>query len=114
MKFDQESLQTPEKGYLAGKLLVAMPHLEDPYFQQSVIYICGHDETGAMGIMINKPLYNVKFFDVLEQLGIEQPASIPNLPIYYGGPVEIGRGFVLHTTDFKSESSTLIDKNMAL
>lgn len=114
MKFNPEFVQSPEGGFLSGKLLIAMPHLEDPYFHESVIYVCGHDETGAMGIMINKPLHNVKFTDVLEQLGIDHPITTPDLPIYYGGPVEIGRGFVLHSTDFKSESSTIIDKNMAL
>ncbi len=100
--------------FLTGKLVVSMPHSEDSRFYQSVIYICGHDETGAMGIMINKPLSTVKFTDLLDQLSIDYPPTVPNLPIYYGGPVEIGRGFVLHTCDFMTESSTAISNNIAL
>lgn len=103
-----------EKGFLTGKLLIAMPHLESPYFQQSVIYVCGHDETGAMGIIINKPLLTVTFKDLLEQLEIEFSHEVPDLSIYYGGPIEIGRGFVLHTTDYLVDSSTIVDKNLAL
>ncbi|MBX3487654.1 MAG: YqgE/AlgH family protein [Candidatus Paracaedibacteraceae bacterium] len=104
-----------ERGYLTGKLLVAMPFQEDPRFFQSVIYVCGHDDTGAMGIIVNKPLLTVEFADLLEQLGIEHTRKlVPDLPIYYGGPVEIGRGFVLHTLDYLSESSVVIDGDFAL
>ena len=103
-----------DRSYLTGKLVISMPHLEDSRYYQSVIYICGHDETGAMGIMINKPLATVKFTDLLEQLGISFPPTAPNLPIHYGGSVEIGRGFVLHSADYMTDSSTLISNNLAL
>lgn len=103
-----------EKKFLAGKLVVAMPHSEDTRFYQSVVFICGHDETGAMGIMINKPLSSVKFTDLLNQLGIGYPADVPSLPIYYGGPVEIGRGFVLHSSEYLGDTSTIINNKLAL
>ncbi|AIK95821.1 YqgE/AlgH family protein [Candidatus Odyssella acanthamoebae] len=104
-----------ERGFLTGKLLIAMPFQEDPRFYQSVIYICGHDDTGAMGLIVNKPLLTVEFSDLLEQLGIEHTKKlVPNLPIYYGGPVEVGRGFVLHTPDYLSDSSVVIDGDFAL
>jgi putative transcriptional regulator len=103
-----------DRSYLTGKLVIAMPHLEDSRFYQAVIYICGHDETGAMGIMVNKPLSSVNYTDLLDQLSIHYPPTVPNLPIHYGGPVEIGRGFVLHTAEYMTDSSTLINDNLAL
>lgn len=111
---DQSEKESQDRSFLTGKLVISMPHLEDSRYYQSVIYICGHDETGAMGIIINKPLSNVKFTDLLEQLSINFPPSAPDLPIHYGGPVEIGRGFVLHTDDYMTETSTLITNSLAL
>lgn len=111
---NNESVSQLERGFLTGKLLVAMPHIDSPYYEQAVIYVCGHDETGAMGIMVNKPLLTVTFTDLLEQLEIDCPDDAPELPIYYGGPVEVGRGFVLHTADYMVDSSTIIDSNLAL
>lgn len=105
---------THDRNYLTGKLVIAMPHLEDSRFYQAVIYICGHDETGGMGIMVNKPLSSVKYTDLLDQLSIIYPSTVPDLPIHYGGPVEIGRGFVLHTAEYMTDSSTLINDNLAL
>ncbi|WP_010297935.1 YqgE/AlgH family protein [Candidatus Odyssella thessalonicensis] len=111
---DQEDEQIG-RGFLTGKLLIAMPFQEDPRFSQSVIYICGHDDTGAMGIMVNKPLLTVDFSDLLEQLGIEfSKKMVPNIPVFYGGPVEIGRGFVLHTLEYGSDSTVGISGNFAL
>lgn len=104
-----------ERGFLTGKLLIAMPFHEDPRFFQSVIYICGHDDTGAMGLIVNKPLLTVEFSDLLEQLGIEHTKKLtPDLPVYYGGPVEVGRGFVLHTPDYLSDSSVVIEGDFVL
>lgn len=101
-------------GYLTGKLLVAMPYLQDQQFHHSVIYICGHDESGAMGLIINKQLTSVSFKDLLDQIKIEHDLSGPDGPIYYGGPVEVGRGFVLHTIDYLADASVTINNNFAL
>jgi putative transcriptional regulator len=104
-----------EHPFLTGKLLIAMPFRGGPGFRQSVIYVCGHDETGSMGIMINKPLETVEFSDLLEHLGINHSKKLtPALPVYYGGPVDIGRGFVLHTPDYLSESSAIIEGDFVL
>ena len=92
---------------LSGKLLIAMPGMGDPRFDHSVIYICAHSEDGAMGLIINQPAADLAFGDLLEQLEID--ASDETLPtrIYVGGPVEHGRGFVLHSGDYTLPDSTL-------
>lgn len=101
-------------GYLTGKLLIATPYLQDQRFYHSVIYICGHDETGAMGFIINKPLVSVTFKDLLDQIKINHDDNCPDGPIHYGGPVEVGRGFVLHTVDYLAEASIMINNYFAL
>ena len=84
---------------LTGKLLVAMPGLKDPRFDHSVILICSHGDEGAMGLILNKPLRELDFPDLLDQLDIARSAAILPVPCLYGGPVERGRGFVLHHSD---------------
>lgn len=110
----ETSSQTFTRGFLTGKLLIAMPYLPDPRFNQSVIYICGHDDTGAMGLIINKPLLTVTFKELVEQMDISVMSETPNFPVHYGGPIEIGRGFVLHTTDYLTETSVIINEEFAL
>lgn len=81
---------------LAGKILIAMPGMEDPRFAQSVILICAHGDDGAMGLVVNKALPEMAFTDLLEQLGIDTGFETRDIPLRFGGPVEPGRGFVLH------------------
>jgi putative transcriptional regulator len=85
---------------LKGKILIAMPEMSDPRFAHGVIVMLEHGPEGAMGVMINKPLEAVQFDDLLEQLEIKvnDPDELHH-DVYFGGPVEIGRGFVLHSTD---------------
>jgi putative transcriptional regulator len=97
-----------------GKLLVAMPYMSDPRFSHAVIFVCGHDEKGTMGIIINKPLPTVSFHDLMEQLGLTPSTNMEKINIHYGGPVEIGRGFVLHTDDYVSDSTVIVDNGFAL
>ncbi|HBQ36883.1 MAG TPA: YqgE/AlgH family protein [Rhodobacteraceae bacterium] len=92
---------------LCGKLLIAMPGMGDPRFERSVVYICDHTENGAMGLIVNKPTPEVTFAKLIEQLSIEAGENMPKAPIYFGGPVEIGRGFVLHSTDYCHSDITL-------
>lgn len=114
-KIMPEALQYDQThGYLTGKLLIATPYLQDQRFHHSVIYICGHDETGAMGLIINKPLSSVSFKDLLDQIKIDYDKDCPDGPIHYGEPVEVGRGFVLHTIDYLAEASVTINNNFAL
>lgn len=90
-----------------GKLLIAMPGMSDPRFEKSVVFICAHSEDGAMGLIINKPAEDVRFSDLLDQLAITPSQANRDIPVHFGGPVEHGRGFVLHTSDYASNSSTL-------
>ena len=101
-------------GYLDGQLLVAMPTMQDERFARAVIYVCAHSSEGAMGIVINQPAQNIRFPDLLVQLDVIPSAELIQLPdqadavrVLKGGPVETGRGFVLHTADFFIENSTL-------
>ena len=101
-------------GYLDGQLLVAMPTMQDERFARAVIYVCAHSSEGAMGIVINQPAQNIRFPDLLVQLDvipssglIELPDQADSVRVLKGGPVETGRGFVLHTADFFIENSTL-------
>ena len=96
-----------ELPHLDGKLLIAMPSMGDPRFEKSVIYMCAHSDDGAMGLIVNKPTQDLKFNDLLEQLDIKSEIQAENIDVHYGGPVEHGRGFVLHTPDYESEDSTL-------
>lgn len=95
-------------GYLEGQLLVAMPSMGDPRFARTVIYVCSHDDKGAMGLVINKPYPGLTFPNLLSQLGIE-PTTDNEIIVRLGGPVETGRGFVLHSTDYLRQGSVTID-----
>lgn len=83
-----------------------MPGMGDPRFEQSVIYMCAHTEGGAMGLIVNKPVPDLRFQDLLEQLGIDGGPRRIEMPVHMGGPVEVGRGFVLHSSDYSSNGST--------
>jgi putative transcriptional regulator len=93
--------------FLEGKLLIAMPGMADERFAQTVIYMCAHSPKGAMGIVINKPIPGLSFAELMKQLQIETKPVVGDLPILYGGPVETGRGFVLHSGDYEGSDSTL-------
>ena len=95
-----------EDNFLEGKLLIAMPGMADPHFERSVIFMCAHSSEGAMGIMINKPVDGLSFHDIMEKLDLRVRPDAPNFPVLYGGPVETGRGFVLHSGDYESSEAT--------
>lgn len=92
---------------LTGKLLIAMPGMGDPRFAHSVVYLCAHSDEGAMGLIINKPTGDVSLNMLLDQLSIEPTADVSGQQVHYGGPVEMGRGFVLHSPEYESVVSTL-------
>jgi len=92
---------------LTGKLLIAMPGMGDPRFEHSVIFMCAHSGEGAMGIIINKPTVDLRLRDLLEQLSITPGQDMRNVAVHFGGPVEHGRGFVLHDYGYHSSISTL-------
>jgi putative transcriptional regulator len=112
----------PKRGYLDGQMLIAMPSMGDERFSRSVIYMCAHSSEGAMGIIVNHPALNISFSDLLVQLEVIPAADLIELPqradavkVLKGGPVDTGRGFVLHSADFFIENSTLpIDDGICL
>ena len=89
--------QAPPRRSLAGRLLVATDAIRDPRFVRTVIYLARHSEEGALGFVINVPMGEVPFERALQPLGVETPPGSGNLQVHYGGPVEPGQGFVLHT-----------------
>ena len=104
-------MQTPEQKNgdldLTGRLLIAMPGMGDPRFSHSVVFLCAHSADGAMGLIVNKVIDGIRLSALLQQLSI--PLVRPELDgdLYFGGPVEGGRGFVLHSPDFVSDLNTL-------
>jgi putative transcriptional regulator len=100
---------------LTGQLLVAMPQMPDQRFARSVIYLCAHSEdAGAMGLVINKPLGSLVLGELFAQLDISPSAAADSRPVHFGGPVEAGRGFVLHTSDYSEETTLIVDGNIAV
>jgi len=93
-----------EPRYLTGKLLLAMPGMGDPRFDHAVIAICAHDEDGALGIGVGHPRSGLRVRQLLDQLGLE-PGNMPDAPVYHGGPVEPGRGFILHSSDWGGQDT---------
>ncbi len=101
-------------GYLPGQLLIAMPTMSDPRFERSVIYMCAHTSEGAMGLVLNRLMGSVTFPDLLEQIGIETKNVEDEIRIHFGGPVESGRGFVLHSADYLLDGTLVVDDGIAL
>lgn len=109
-------------GTLEGQLLIAMPSMSDRRFARSVIYLCAHSEDGAMGLIINHLATHISFPGLLERLGIVPHGAedgisndILTRQVHIGGPVETGRGFVLHSSDYFANNSTLeIDNGISL
>lgn len=91
---------------LAGKLIVAMPAMGDPRFERTVILICAHSDEGAMGLIVNKPVTDFSFAELLDQLKIPNQGRGRSISVHFGGPVERGRGFVLHSGDYHSGNAT--------
>ncbi|MFO1242666.1 MAG: YqgE/AlgH family protein [Rickettsiales bacterium] len=109
-----EQRRVNHEGYLEGRLLVATPTVGGPVFQQSVIYLFAHNASGAMGVVINKPLDTIHYTSLFEQVGIDLTPETKPIGIYHGGPVEETRGFVIHSNDYKSEDSVEQDSNIAV
>jgi putative transcriptional regulator len=121
-KSKPQQRKTSKRGYLDGQMLIAMPSMGDDRFVRSVIYVCAHSTEGAMGIIVNQPAAHISFPDLLVQLDVIPAADLIQLPrraggvkVLKGGPVDTQRGFVLHSSDFFIENSTLpIDEGICL
>ena len=101
-------------GYLTGQLLVAMPQMQDSRFERSVIYVCVHNAEGAMGLVLNQQADEFTFPDLLKQLEIVLEGETASVPIHVGGPVESGRGFVLHTGEYEQGGTIKVNDDISL
>ena len=107
--------QHPDMADLTGRVLIAMPGMTDPRFHGSVVYLCAHSDDGALGLIVNRPSPELRFKDLLGQLGIELSTGGRDIAVRFGGPVEHGRGFVLHSAEYAARPSTLkVDDRIAL
>lgn len=115
---DSKKIIDENPQYLAGQLIIAMPAMRDPRFEKTVIYMCAHNDDGAMGLVVNRALESLTFPDMLEQLGIDPKGAGDKIGdkinVHLGGPVESGRGFVLHSRDYLQEATMVVDHDMAL
>ena len=103
-----------QDGYLTGQVLVAMPTMRDSRFARTVIYVCAHNSDGAMGLVINRLVGSITFPDLLRQLGIDVQCMSEEIRVHSGGPVEASRGFVLHSGDYRHETTLQVAREMAL
>jgi putative transcriptional regulator len=99
---------------LEGQLLLALPGIGDPRFERTVIYMCQHSADSAMGLVINRAMPRLHLGDLLEQLKIPVEGPVAKKPVLAGGPVETGRGFVLHTADYQQDSTLQISEDVSL
>ncbi|WP_425409127.1 YqgE/AlgH family protein [Hyphococcus sp.] len=100
--------------FLEGQVLIAMPNMGDPRFDRSVVFICAHDEEHAMGVIVNKPLDDIELSALLEQLEIAAQPQADETPVYFGGPVQTERGLVLHTLDYKLDTTLALSDSFGL
>ena len=103
-----------DSAFLSGQLLIAMPGIGDPRFERSLILVCAHDEDHAMGIAVNRPVEGLTIPELLERLEIKATAEMEDDAVLIGGPVEVERGFVLHTDDYHAEYSLDVEGGLAL
>ena len=99
----------------AGQLLIAMPQMTDPRFARSIVYLCAHsEEEGAMGIVVNKLLASLTMDELFTHLKLQPAPVAPSRPVHFGGPVEPGRGFVLHTADYREHGTLVVGEEFGL
>jgi putative transcriptional regulator len=103
-----------EGAFLTGQMLIAMPGIGDPRFERALILVCAHDREHAMGIAVNRPVEGLTIPDLLERLEVKTTARLEDDLVLMGGPVELERGFVLHTSDYRGEFSLDVDGGLAL
>ena len=99
---------------LTGQLLVSMPQMGDPFFARSVVYLCAHNEEGAMGLIVNKTVESLSIDELYAQLKIETVPSGRPQAVHFGGPVAPGQGFVLHSADYREEGTLGIGAEFAM
>lgn len=110
---DERSASSDRRS-LTGRLLVATDALRDPRFARTVIFVVRHNAAGAFGLVVNLPIAEVPFARALQPFGLDVPPGSGAVQVYYGGPVQAQRGFVLHTPDWSGEGTAVIDDRFAL
>lgn len=110
----KKNRENTSMNFLSGQCLVAMPGMLDDRFERSVVYVCAHTKEGAMGLMINRPIRDLTFSSLLTQLNIEPSNQLTAPPILAGGPVDIIRGFVLHSPEYASNATLAITEQASL
>lgn len=100
--------------YLTGKCLIAMPHIRDDFFEDSLVYICSHTQDGAMGFVINKTIKEFQFSDLINQFNINLTTPVEPIILHQGGPLEKIRGFVLHSREYAKDGTVAIDDQFAV
>ena len=98
---------------MAGKFLVAAPSMQDTGFARAVIYLCQHSEAGAMGLIVNYPVHNLKLEDILEQMNMKNDAQ-RNVPVHFGGPIDGNRGFIIHSDEFTARGTIVHHDGLAV
>lgn len=107
--------ETPSEAKgLAGQLLVATPAMSDPRFVETVIFMVKHDASGAMGLVVNRPVGEIAMTDLLKELGIDDESADGEIRLHYGGPVDAGRGLVLHSADYMADETQVITDTVSL
>ena len=99
--------ETEMEDGLCGKMLIAMPSMGDPRFEKTLIYMCAHSDDGALGLVVNRRVDEVSQSDLFSQLKLDLSPKAATRHVHYGGPVETGRGFVLHSSDYHADQATL-------
>lgn len=102
------------RDYLVGKCLVAMPNLSDERFEHSVVYLCAHNQEGAMGFVVNKQIKEFHFSDLVSQFNIGHMAPVEPIVLHKGGPLEQIRGFVLHSNDYHRDGTIAVDEKISV
>lgn len=110
----EQPAASQEAQYLTGQLLVATTEIGDPRFAQTVIYMISHNENGAMGLVINRPLAKGPISDLLKGVGAESEGASGEIILHYGGPVEPAKGSVLHSSDYVGEDTTVVGDGIAV
>lgn len=110
----QHSDEDPAES-LTGRMIIAMPNIGDPRFERAVIYLFAHRSHGAMGLIVNRATDEIEFRDLLGQLGLDIGPEAQDIVVRFGGPVEVERGFVLHSPDYYRDEATLrIDDDISM
>ncbi len=117
-KFRKKEQPSNKGSYLKGKLLIAMPSMADTRFERAVIFMCAHDDEGAMGLVINNTMPEIEFVDLIKQLKIESDIKVDmeklNMPVMCGGPVESARGFLLHSGDYTNKDTLNVSEDFGV